>query len=123
MAGNQSERREKFLAKTIGKLFALFKKLFRHNATERVEKLFVLGDLVFPIFVIDLEQFVDTLVIDFELGKIEIVNSRQPADGGLHSSPAALATIKDPLQHPHVIAETRPKKLAFRAFSKPILTT
>src|SRR5207245_4389379 len=47
------------LFKPCGNFFALLHQLVRHNAAERVEKLFVLGQLRFPIFVIDFEQFVD----------------------------------------------------------------
>src|ERR1700736_1458072 len=58
---------------TRSELLALTYQFFRHDASERIEELFVLGQFLFPIFVINLEKLVDAFVIDLELGQIEIV--------------------------------------------------
>src|SRR2546430_7289067 len=103
-----------------GDFFALFRQLFRNDAAERVKKLFVLGQFLFPIFVVDLEQFVDAFVIDLELRQIEIVNARQPTDRRFQRAVAALATIDHPFENAHVVAETGPEKFSGFAFAEPV---
>ena len=46
---------------TDGELFAPLHQRFGHNAAERIEKVFVLGQFLFPLFVIDFEKLVDAL--------------------------------------------------------------
>src|SRR5438477_6765809 len=108
------------LRETGSELFALLQQLVRNNATERIEKLFVLGQFRFPFFVIDLEQFVDAFVIDFEFCQIEIVQAGQPTDRRFQCTVAAFASIDHPFEHAHVVAETGPKKLAALAFAEPV---
>src|ERR1700719_1204834 len=66
---------------TRGDFFALLHQLVLRNAAERIEKLFVLGEFFFPVFVLDLEKVIDGFVVEIELGQIEIVQPWQPADG------------------------------------------
>src|ERR1700730_19047150 len=51
---------------TRSELLALLEQLLRHDATERIEELFVLGQFLFPLFVIDLEMVVAAFLLDRE---------------------------------------------------------
>ena len=93
---------------TDGELFAPLHQRFGHNAAERIEKVFVLGQFLFPLFVIDFEKLVDPFMIDLELGQIEIVQTGEPPDRRFERGIASFAAIDDPFQHAHVVAETGP---------------
>ena len=78
------------------------------------------GELFLPLLVIDAEKFDDGFVRHIEFSKIEIVGTRQPSDRRSDRGFASLAAIDDPLEHAHVVAETRPKKFAVLAFAEPV---
>ena len=61
-------------------MFTLLEKLFRYDAAQRIEELFVLGQFLRPFFMIDSENFGDAFVVDVELGEIEIVGAVSPTD-------------------------------------------
>src|SRR5438874_685003 len=68
---------------------------------------------------VDLEQFIDAFVIDLEPGKIEIVNAGQKTDGRFDRA-GIFATVEDPFENAHIIAEARPEKFSVRAFAEPV---
>src|SRR5262249_53198960 len=76
--GNEFANFRALFPESRSESLALIQKFLGHDATEGVEKLFVLDELGLPFFVIDLEQFVDAFVIHLKLGQIEIVNPGQP---------------------------------------------
>ena len=69
---------------------------------------------------IEAKEFVNGVVIDVELRKIEIVRAGQPADWRFECAAASLASVDDPFEHAHVFTETGPKEFPVRAFAKPI---
>src|SRR4029077_9811948 len=92
----------------------------RNNAAQRIEKLFVLGELSSPLLVIDAEKFRDAFVIDIKFGKIEIVRAGHPANGRFDRAASLLATIDDPFEHAHILAEAGPEKISAHAFTEPV---
>src|SRR2546423_5285302 len=69
---------------------------------------------------VDLEQFIDAFLIELEPGKIEIVNAGQKTDGRFDRAARIFATVEDPFENAHIIAEARPEKFSVRAFAEPV---
>src|SRR6516165_5509792 len=108
------------LPETFSILLALSSHLLRNDAAKRIEKLFRFGQLRLPVFVIDLEQFIDAFMVNLEAGEIEIVHAGQPTDRRSHGAAASFATIQNPFQHTHVLAEPGPEEISVYAFAEPI---
>src|SRR6266478_3231581 len=103
-----------------GDSFALLEQFFGHNAAQRIEELFVLGQLLRPFFMIDSENFRDAFVIDVEFGEIEIMRARQPTDRRFERTASSFAAVNNPFEHAHVFAVTRPEKLALPSSANPL---
>src|SRR4029077_1101109 len=78
------------------------------------------SDLFLPFLVIEAKEFVNGIVIDVELGQVEIVRAGQPADRRLECATASLAPVDDPFEHAHVFTETGPEEFSVCTFAKPI---
>src|SRR5205823_14946640 len=78
------------------------------------------ADFSLPFFVIEPEEFVNGIVIDVEIRKLEIMGAGQPAYRRFERATMALAPVDDPLKHAHVFAKAGPQKFSVRAFAKPI---
>src|SRR3982751_6114943 len=78
------------------------------------------GDLLLPFLVIEPEEFVNRIVINVEVGHIEIVRARQPTNRRLECATISLAPVDDPFEHAHVFTEPWPKEFSFCAFAEPI---
>ncbi len=111
---------EFLLLKTCDESFALFQQFFRQHASQRIEKLFVLGDFFLPLLVVNAEQFGNAFVINIQFGHIEVVRTGQPADGRFQRTAAFFATIDDPLQHAHIFTKPGPQKFSVRPLAKPV---
>src|SRR6266550_853119 len=69
---------------------------------------------------IEAKEFVNGIVIDVELGKVEIVRAGQPTDRRFECATASLAPVDDPFEHAHVFTETGPEEFSVCAFAEPI---
>ena len=105
---------------TRGEIVALLQQLRRNNAAERFEKAFMTRQFLLPLLVIDAEQLDDAFVRNIQLSKIDIVRAGQPTDGRFDGAAGLFATIDNPFEHAHVVAETGPEKFSVFAFAEPI---
>src|SRR5947208_17195104 len=78
------------------------------------------GDLFLPFLVIEAKEFVNRIMINVELGQIEVVRARQPTDRRLECATISLAPVDDPFEHAHVFTETWPEEFSVCAFAKPV---
>src|SRR5215471_14020711 len=78
------------------------------------------SDFFLPFLVIETKEFVNSNVIDAELGKIEIVRAGQPADWRFERATAPFAPVNDPFEHAHVFTETWPEEFSVCALAKPV---
>src|SRR5204863_2039336 len=69
---------------------------------------------------VDLQQLVDALMVNFESAEIEVVNARYPSNWRFHRAAFALAAVNYPFEHTHVVAEAGPEEFSVRAFAEPI---
>ena len=66
------------------------------------------GDFFLPFLVIEPEEFVNGIVIDVQLCKIQIMGTGQPAYRRFDRATVPFAAVDDPLEHAHVFAKARP---------------
>ena len=52
--------------------------------------------------------------------EVEVRRPRNPANQSSFGAALALAAVNDPLEHPHVIAKTRPEKFPIGTLAKPV---
>src|SRR6187402_2562356 len=79
-----------------------------------------LRDFLAPGVLLDAEQFLDDFGPDVQALEVQILRSRQVADGGFLRACAARDAVEHPGQHAQVVAETRPQELAVRALAEPV---
>ena len=82
------------------------------------------GDFLLPAVNVDLEDFLEVLFDNLELAgvvvKVDILELRQVADGGLLSGDLAVDALADPLEDAAVVAEARPHEAAVVALAEPV---
>src|SRR3954470_23197216 len=78
------------------------------------------GDFVLPLLVIELQEFVNGIVVDIQLCKIQIMGTRQPTYRRFDRAPKPFTAVDDPLEHAHIFAEAGPQEFPVRSFAKPI---
>src|SRR5216684_301096 len=100
------------LFETPGELLALLEQLLGNDTAERVEELLVCSQLFLPFLVVDTENLDDALVLNIEVGKIDIVRAGQPADGRFDRAAAFFTAIDDPFQDSHIVAEAGPQEFS-----------
>src|SRR5439155_3779438 len=88
----------------------------RQMLTELAEELVVRLELFLPCGSIDARELcvLRRRHLLLETGPGEIFEARHDAKRSLDALRAALAALRDPLQHAHVLAEARPDELAVR---------
>src|ERR1051325_9025010 len=99
----------------------LLEELWRYVRRERLEKLFLARQLLRPFLRFDRKQCAYHFRRkSFQTFQIQILRSRHTPDRALPRAAAPFAAINNPFQDTHVVAKTRPEKLALRVFAKPI---
>ena len=82
------------------------------------------GDFLLPAVDVDLEDLLEVFFDNLELAgvvvKVDVLELRQVADGGLLSGDLAVDALADPLENAAVVAEARPHEAAVVALAEPV---
>ncbi len=71
------------------------------------EQLFVPDHFLLPGGFVEMLQLVELLLREVEAVPMDVLVARHPADGRFAAQRAAVGAIDDPLQHAHVLADSR----------------
>src|SRR5262245_18599013 len=92
----------------------------RHRRIEFVEELALRLHLRLPLVAIDRHRRRKTLGRHVETGDVEVAVTRHATDQRLSRAGFTVRARQHPLQHPHVLAVSRPEELAVAVLAKPV---
>src|SRR5690348_9169418 len=94
--------------KTMREALPLAGERRRTLAAELREQRVVLGKLALPLRAIHSHDLVEARIVEGRARPVEVRVVGNQSDRAVTRMGAARATLDDPLQHPHVLAEARP---------------